>query len=172
MKKLIVREIQSPIGAITVVVKETKIIRIEFSTWEEKKEKITHWCKKYGLSTDFAMKKDSLEPLETQLQNYFLGNSQAFSIDYELYGTPFQIKVWRKLAEFVNYGETKTYQDLAIAIGSPRAVRAIGGAMNKNPLSIIVPCHRIIGKNKKMVGYGGGLDKKVYLLNLEQTNDK
>ena len=86
-------------------------------------------------------------------------------------GTEFQKKAWRALIE-IPYGETRSYQEQAMAIGNPKAVRAVGGANNKNPISIIIPCHRVIGKNKKLVGYGGGLLKKEFLLNLEKTDIK
>ncbi|GAA0286587.1 O-6-methylguanine DNA methyltransferase [Gracilibacillus halotolerans] len=168
MKQLTVCETDSPIGKLTMVAKGEKLILIKFGTWQENKEIITHWCRKHKLPQKFDFDDNPFELIKTQLQNYFLGNSHTFTIDYELHGTPFQLKVWNKLAEFAKYGETRSYQDLAIAIDSPKAVRAIGGAMNKNPISIIIPCHRVIGKNKQLVGYGGGLDKKTYLLNLEK----
>src|SRR5699024_8165877 len=92
---------------------------------------------------------------------------QAFSVPMKLYGTPFQKEVWHALMDTIPFGKTSTYKGIAQAIGKEKAVRAVGGAVNKNPISIIVPCHRVIGSNGKMVGYNGGLDKKEYLLALE-----
>lgn len=83
-------------------------------------------------------------------------------------GTPFQMQVWQALTT-IPYGETWSYQDLANAIGNPKAVRAVGLANGKNPISVIVPCHRVIGKNGKLTGYAGGVERKKKLLSLEQA---
>lgn len=107
-----------------------------------------------------------------QLKEYFLGKRREFDIKLDIrIGTEFQQKAWKVLME-IPYGETRSYQEQAITIGNPKAVRAIGGANNKNPISIIIPCHRVIGKNNKLVGYGGGLLKKEFLLNLEKRTIK
>ena len=79
----------------------------------------------------------------------------------------FQLKVWKAL-QSIPYGETRSYKDIAIAVGSPKATRAVGMANNRNPIAIIIPCHRVIGSNGKLVGYGGGMHVKEFLLNLEQ----
>jgi len=168
---LFAREIKTPIGPLTMIAKGNKLIRLDFGAWENNEQKIIDWCKKFQLPTVFEQDSRSFELIEKQLQDYFLGNNYTFDVNYELYGTSFQVKVWDKLAEFVNHGETRSYLDLAKAINHPKAVRAIGGAVNKNPISIIIPCHRIIGKNRKLIGYGGGLDKKIYLLQLENNQD-
>lgn len=168
---LFVREIKTPIGVLTMIAKGNKLIRLDFGAWENNEQKIMDWCKRFQLPTVFEQSTRPFELIEKQLQDYFLGNNYAFDVDYELYGTSFQIKVWNKLAEFVKHGETRSYLDLATAINNPKAVRAIGGAVNKNPISIIIPCHRIIGKNRQLIGFGGGLDKKIYLLELENNRD-
>jgi len=85
----------------------------------------------------------------------------------KLYGTPFQKQVWEALMDTIPYGKTRTYKEIAVEIGKEKAVRAVGGAVNKNPISIIVPCHRVIGSNGKMVGYNGGISIKEYLLEME-----
>lgn len=121
---------------------------------------------------DDAIESDEVKRCIQQLKEYFLGKRREFSIKLDIrIGTEFQKKAWRALTE-IPYGETRSYQEQAIAIGNPKAVRAVGGANNKNPISIIIPCHRVIGKNKKLVGYGGGLPKKEFLLNLEKENIK
>ena len=104
-----------------------------------------------------------------QLLEYFDGKRKQFDFKYEMRGTPFQKKVWNALCN-IPYGETRSYKDIAIEIGNEKACRAVGMANNKNPISIVVPCHRVIGANGKLVGYRGGLDMKELLLNLEKQN--
>ena len=105
-----------------------------------------------------------------QLDDYFKGKTKEFSINIEfLNGTEFQKKVWKSLLS-VKYGEVASYKDIATINGNYKASRAIGGANNKNPISIIIPCHRIIGSNGKLVGYGGGIEKKIWLLNHERKH--
>ncbi len=110
------------------------------------------------------------EPLLTQailqLNEYFVGTRQIFSLPLRPSGTPFQLSVWRALAE-IPYGHTRTYRDIAILLGRPSATRAIGAANGQNPLPIFVPCHRVIGSNGSLTGFGGGLDVKLALLRLE-----
>lgn len=101
-----------------------------------------------------------------QLKAYFAGDLQQFDVPLAGQGTEFQKRVWKALKK-VPYGETATYGDIAKAIGSPTASRAVGMANGRNPISIIVPCHRIIGTSGKLVGYGGGLHRKTALLKLE-----
>ena len=102
----------------------------------------------------------------TQLQEYFAGIRKTFTFPIELRGTPFQISIWKELAR-IPYGETRTYGDIARAIGNPKAIRAVGMACNRNPIWIVIPCHRVIGSNQKLTGYAGGLSMKDALLNLE-----
>ena len=101
-----------------------------------------------------------------QLKEYFCGERKSFCLKLNVFGTDFQKKVWTELLN-IPYGETRTYQDIAIAIGNPKAVRAVGGANNKNKIPIIIPCHRIIGKDGSLVGFGSGLEIKKQLLKLE-----
>ena len=109
---------------------------------------------------------DNLKNARKQLKEYFDGKRTAFDLKMKLHGTEFQKKVWTYLSE-IPYGETRTYKDVAEAIGSPKGFRAVGMANNKNPIAIIYPCHRVIGASGKLVGYGGGLDIKERLLRLE-----
>jgi methylated-DNA-[protein]-cysteine S-methyltransferase len=94
------------------------------------------------------------------------GERREFDLPLGLYGTAFQVRVWRQVLA-VPYGQAATYQEIADAIGNPKAVRAVGGANGRNPLPLIVPCHRIIGRNGQLVGYGGGLWRKEWLLRHE-----
>lgn len=102
-----------------------------------------------------------------QLLAYLAGELKHFDFPYQLHGTPFEQSVWNALT-FIPYGETRCYEDIAIQIGRPKAARAIGMANNKNPITIAIPCHRVIGKNGSLVGYAGGLDMKKALLSLEK----
>lgn len=102
-----------------------------------------------------------------QLQEYFAGNRKDFDFPVRLSGTNFQMKVWRVLSE-IPYGQTRTYGEIAAAIGNKNASRAVGMACSKNPLWIIVPCHRVVGCGKKLTGYAGGIAMKQALLELEQ----
>ena len=103
-----------------------------------------------------------------ELEEYFNGTRQTFSIPLDLTGTDFQLKVWNELLK-IPYGKTISYLDLATRTGDANALRAIGGANGSNPVVILVPCHRVIGKNGKLVGYGGGLKRKKWLLEHEHA---
>jgi len=103
-----------------------------------------------------------------QLDEYFSGQRIEFDLPLQFSGTEFQKEVWKALIN-IPYGETRSYKDIAIEIGNPKACRAVGGANNKNPIILICPCHRVIGASGKLVGYGGGMDMKEYLLNLEKS---
>lgn len=110
-----------------------------------------------------------LKQVKQQLLQYVNKKRVAFTIPFNAKGTEFQETVWKQLCQ-IPYGSTKTYKDIAIAIGKEQASRAVGMANNKNPISILIPCHRVIGSNGTLVGYAGGLDKKIQLLNLEGNN--
>ena len=103
-----------------------------------------------------------------QLSEYLNGKRKTFDLPFKMRGTQFQLQVWNALLD-IPYGETRSYKQIAEAIGNPKAVRAVGMANNRNPLLIIVPCHRIIGKNGSLVGYGEGLEMKEFLLRLEKS---
>ncbi len=102
-----------------------------------------------------------------QLNSYFAGELKKFELPLAPEGTEFMRSVWKALCE-IPYGKTFSYKDIAQNIGNPKAVRAVGNANNRNPIPIIIPCHRVIGSNGKLVGYGGGLGIKKYLLDLEK----
>ncbi len=102
----------------------------------------------------------------SELDEYFMGRLREFSVSLDLRGTPFQRQVWESLRS-IPYGETRSYSQIARAMGRPTVARAVGGANTSNPISIVVPCHRVIGADGNLTGYGGGLTKKETLLNLE-----
>ncbi len=107
-----------------------------------------------------------LVSLRRELDAYFGGRLRRFTVALELQGTPFQKKVWAELAR-IPYGETRTYGDVAQAIGRPSAARAVGAANGRNPIGIVLPCHRVIGAGGELTGYAGGLEAKAFLLRLE-----
>lgn len=104
-----------------------------------------------------------------QLEEYFQNKRKNFSVKLEMQGTEFQKQVWQELLA-IPYGETRSYTDIAKNLKRPKAVRAVGSAIGKNPISILVPCHRVIGSNGKLTGFAGGLETKALLLNLEASN--
>ncbi len=143
----------SPIGTIKFVCSENSLQEMQFADEtgvnSQKESKIVSTCKE-------------------QLDEYFVGKLTEFTMPLDFVnGTIFQRSVWKAL-QSIPYGETRSYKDIAIQIGNPKAVRAVGGANNKNPIGIVVPCHRVIGSSGKLVGYAGGLDKKKMLLKLEE----
>jgi len=110
---------------------------------------------------------DKNSEIQKQLTEYENGKRKVFELHLHLIGTDFQKQVWNALLE-IPYGETRSYQEIAIRIGKPKALRAVGGACNRNPIGIIVPCHRVIGKNGSLTGYAGGLSYKELLLKHEK----
>ncbi len=117
---------------------------------------------------DWKKKPDFFAPLKAQLRAYFKRELKHFDIPLAPVGTPFQLKVWQALRS-IPYGELVSYKTIAKAIGNPKAVRAVGGANGKNPISIIVPCHRVIGSDGSLTGFGGGLQTKKRLIDLERS---
>lgn len=150
--------VDSPIGPLRLVASNTGLQEVSFVKQDlrhpSKEQDDSHWV---------------LQAAATQLGEYFAGVRREFDVPLELHGTEFQVAAWRALAN-IAYGETRAYKQQAIDIGRPKAVRAIGAANGKNPISVILPCHRVIGSNGSLVGYGGGLSVKEYLLNHEQTH--
>ena len=122
------------------------------------------------LPGDTALKEPTtalLTAAAKQLEGYFTGTLQTFNLPLVPAGTAFQQQVWQALLQ-IPFGETRSYQQIANAIGNPKAVRAVGMANSRNPVAIMIPCHRVIGANGQLTGYAGGLDKKAWLLQHEQ----
>lgn len=164
-------EMESPLGPLTVVCSESGVCLIEFGTIERTSPMIKAWLKKHSIKGELVHNQDMLQSTILELQQYFVGERIQFTVPIDLIGTNFQCLVWEQLKQ-IKFGETKTYKQIAQEIGAPKAVRAIGGANNKNPLPIIIPCHRVIGSNGALVGYGGGVEKKEYLLKIEASVKK
>ncbi|WP_231514791.1 methylated-DNA--[protein]-cysteine S-methyltransferase [Oceanobacillus salinisoli] len=165
---LYVDEMESPLGPLTLISNGEKMVRIDYGFMKDLNEQQQKWASRYFHKPEFIDKPDEFTKVKAELRDYFDSKQYSFSIKMEFYGTEFQKKVWQALFERIPFGKTKTYKDIAEAIGNPKAVRAVGGAVNKNPFAIVVPCHRVIGTNGKMVGYNGGLDKKEFLLQHEK----
>ncbi|MBM7600245.1 O-6-methylguanine DNA methyltransferase [Virgibacillus halotolerans] len=162
--KLFYDEADSPIGRLLIMSDGEKVVRIDYGTIARLQDKTNKWIAQYFKEVSFIHDPNKVKHVKESLHQYFQTGKREFTFEITLYGTPFQKLVWQALHEGIPYGETRTYKDIAMAIGNPKAVRAVGGAVNRNPLSIVVPCHRVIGSNGKMVGYNGGLDKKEFLL--------
>lgn len=144
----------SPIGELYLIEEDNYLIEINFFS---------------PPANILERETDFLISCKKELVEYFERKRKEFTIPLKLYGTEFQKKVWNALLK-IPYGETRSYKDIAIMVDNPKGSRAIGMANNRNPLPIVIPCHRVIGANKKLVGYGGGLEKKIFLLELEKIN--
>lgn len=140
----------SPFGPIRIGCEEDAVVSI---------------CRHNGEITADASPLSAL--VQCQLQEYFTGTRTAFDFPIKPKGTPFQLAVWNELCK-IPYGQIRTYGEIAAAIGNPKASRAVGMACNRNPLWIVIPCHRVIGSNRNLTGYAGGLPMKLALLSLEK----
>ena len=152
------KAIKSPVGALKLVASDRGLAAI---LWENDSPKRV----RLG-----PLAEDKNHPVlletERQLNDYFAGKLKKFSLKFDFVGTEFQKEVWQALAR-IPFGETRSYGEIAKQIGRPKAVRAVGAANGKNPISIIVPCHRVIGSNGKLTGFAGGLETKATLLKIE-----
>lgn len=164
-------ELDTPIGPLSLLGDDDKLLRIDFGHVYQIEEKWQKWLNRYFKEASLTPNSKPFQTAKDELSAYFNGEEREFSLNYETWGTAFQKQVWQALIYDIPFGETKSYKDIAEIIDNPKAVRAVGGAVNKNPISIVVPCHRVIGANGKMVGYGGGLDKKEFLLAFEKENN-
>ncbi len=167
---LTVLNYDSPIGPIEIQATDTAVSRVEYI--EEQAGEGEEVSGVGGRSVASSSQEAGAHPLlgevRRQLDAYFAGDLRSFDLPLDLEGTPFQRQVWQQLLS-VGYGQTASYQDIAVAIDNPKAVRAVGAANGRNPVAIIVPCHRIIGSGgrAKLTGYGGGLWRKEWLLRHE-----
>jgi len=166
--KVYYSEMDSPIGPLTIATTGKGVCWLEFGKLDDNMFILKRWVKRWINSDQLFEAGSELDDVKQQLTEYFAKQRYEFDLQVDLYGTPFQKLVWNSLMD-IPYGETRSYKDIAIKINAPKAVRAIGGANNSNPVSIIVPCHRVIGSNGNLVGYGGGLNIKQFLLELEDS---
>lgn len=159
-------ELHTPIGTLTIVATDLGVCLIEFGSFTVKEAVLQQWSRTWAGGAGYEHSKERLADVSSQMKQYFDGTLKEFTIPLDMRGTPFQLQVWEALKE-IPYGTIRSYKDIAEDIGRPKAVRAVGGANNKNPVPIIVPCHRVLGLDGTLVGYGGGLEIKRSLLTLE-----
>lgn len=156
---LTARTVSSPVGALTLVAGERGLVAI---LWANDTP---------GRVPLGAVTRDEGSPVlaatERQLAEYFAGRRRAFDLPLDFRGTDFQRDVWNALVE-IPFGETRSYGEIARAVGRPEAVRSVGAANGRNPISIVAPCHRVIGASGKLTGFAGGLKAKAFLLDLER----
>jgi|SRR5271166_3610135 len=160
MENLFCLRTASPVGPLFLAASTKGLVRLEFEARMQKPDRRT---------TQLQESQTVLAPFLRELNEYFAGERRQFSVPLDLRGTSFQLACWEALLQ-IPYGETRSYRDIAEAIGHPRAYRAVGMSNNRNPVAIIVPCHRVIASNGSLCGYGGGLDLKRTLLDLELAN--
>jgi methylated-DNA-[protein]-cysteine S-methyltransferase len=152
------KTIQSPVGELILVARGTKLAAI---LWENER---LNRVRLGPLEPDGDH--PTLKETERQLLEYFAGQRRRFELELDFAGTDFQVRVWQALLT-IPFGETRSYRDIAIQIGQPTATRAVGAANGRNPISIIAPCHRVIGTSGSLTGFAGGLAAKQFLLSLE-----
>lgn len=171
MLSLIMNEIVTPIGKMLAVVRRdaqsSALVYLDFMESAQDKQALGQQLYQryhvYPQSGEDAL----LQSAQVQLDDYFCGKLREFSLSLAPHGTPFQQQVWQLLRQ-IPYGETWSYSEQAQRYGNLQALRAVAAANGKNPLAIVVPCHRVIGKNGALTGYAGGLARKAFLLELEQ----
>lgn len=157
--QLVYMYMDSPVGALKLVAHDQALVAVMWDNEDHKRVRLAELIE--------SQQHPMLHKVKQQLEQYFAGQRQQFDLPLDFQGTDFQQQVWQALLT-IPYGETRSYKDIAIQLGNEKAVRAVGAANGKNPISIIAPCHRVIGSGGALVGFAGGLDKKQILLSLEQ----
>ena len=158
MEVLAYSQMDSPVGPLMVGVSESGVAMVGFGY------KLPH--KLGGKSVDWLGSERATKEMRRQLSEYFEGRRRDFTVPLDLRGTEFQRRCWEQLLQ-IPYGKTKSYADIARAVGSPQGFRAVGQANHHNPVAIVVPCHRVLAGGRALGGYGGGLKTKAFLLRLE-----
>jgi methylated-DNA-[protein]-cysteine S-methyltransferase len=152
---------ESPVGTLTLASDDDeRLCRLEFGEWSPRARaaEVVRVERAEGV----------IAATLQQLDEYFAGTRREFDLPLAPHGTPFQLAVWNALLT-IPYGETTSYGEIARTVGSPKAVRAVGQANGRNPIAIVVPCHRVIGSDHSLTGYGGGIERKRFLLGLEHV---
>ena len=157
--QLVYMYMDSPVGALKLVAHDHALVAVMWDNEDHKRVRLAELVEN--------QQHPMLHQVKQQLQEYFAGQRQQFDLPLDFQGTAFQQQVWQALLQ-IPYGETRSYKQIAFPLGNEKAVRAVGAANGKNPISIIAPCHRVIGSGGALVGFAGGLDKKQILLSLEQ----
>ena len=157
--KLAFMEMASPVGTLKLVANDTALVAVLWENENPKRVRLAELIEQVNHPI--------LLETQKQLNEYFAGKRQQFDLPLDFEGTEFQQKVWQALLT-IPFGQTRSYRDIAQQVGNVKAVRAVGAANGKNPISIIAPCHRVVGANGKLIGFAGGLDNKEILLKLEK----
>ena len=157
--KLAFMEMPSPVGILKLVATENALVAVLWENENPKRVRLAELIEQVNHPI--------LLETQKQLREYFAGTRHQFDLPLDFEGTVFQKKVWQALLG-IPFGETRSYRDIAAQVGNIKAVRAVGAANGKNPISIIAPCHRVVGVNGKLVGFAGGLNNKEILLGLEK----
>jgi methylated-DNA-[protein]-cysteine S-methyltransferase len=156
--KLVYKIMDSPVGKLKLVASDKGLVAIFWENDSPRRVRLGELVEDAGHPV--------LRETERQLEEYFAGKRRSFSLALDMRGTRFQNDVWEALLA-IPFGETRSYGQLAKQLGNPKATRAVGAANGRNPISIVVPCHRVIGSSGKLTGFAGGLDTKAHLLKLE-----
>ena len=166
-ERLVVCRIDSPLGPLVAGATDEGLCLLEFSDETPLDGKLLELEARRRMRVVAGMNAH-LKTVRDELAGFFAGSLRTFTAPLVLEGTPFQNRVWQALCK-IPYGATCSYEDIAVAVGTPKAVRAVGQANGLNRIAIIIPCHRVINKGGKLGGYGGGLDRKRWLLDLESA---
>lgn len=166
--KILTKIIKTPFGELLAGATPDGICLLEFTDTDRVEWQLPRLEKSFSAEVQIGQH-PLFKTLDKQLKAYFSGELKEFDLPIDTRGTQFQIQAWDALQK-IPYGETRSYQEQANTIGKPKAFRAVASANRNNRISIIIPCHRVIAKNGTLAGYGGGLDRKAYLINLEKNN--
>lgn len=168
MEQVYYNELETSAGQLLLCATDEGLCYVRFGSFTENESLLRTWLHKQmrNFELQHGVRHVLLEDAMRQMRQYFARTLQVFQLPLDIYGTAFQKQVWSALQQ-IEYGTTKSYKEIAEALAHPRAVRAVGMANNRNPLSIVIPCHRVIGHDGRLVGYGGGIEAKKALLALE-----
>ncbi len=171
VETLLCTTMESPLGPLFLAASERGLVALEFDRRLPGQQTIRpnpRDLRKETTTVQFQESEQALRPYVGELHEYFAGHRRQFDFPLDLRGTDFQLACWHALIA-IPYGETRSYGDIARAVGRPRGFRAVGMANNRNPAAIVVPCHRVIASDGTLCGFGGGLEMKRHLLDLEQA---
>jgi methylated-DNA-[protein]-cysteine S-methyltransferase len=157
-------QVNSPIGNLLLSASSRGLTGVQFENDTVERFVVADALNK----TELKQATDFVHVVEQQLKEYFARQRTAFEVRLDLHGTPFQVDVWKSLAR-IPYGKTTSYGQQAKWVGRPSAVRAVGGANGRNPVAIVLPCHRVVGVNGSLTGFGGGVERKIWLLEHEKN---
>ena len=169
METLLSTTVESPVGPLFLAASQRGLVALEFDRRLPGQQTIRpnpRDLRRERKGVQFEESEEAMRPYVGELHEYFAGQRRQFDFPLDLRGTDFQLQCWQAMVA-IPYGETRSYGDIARAVGRPRGFRAVGMANNRNPVAIVVPCHRVIASNGTLCGYGGGLDVKRKLLELE-----